>query len=303
MIKLEWVIEPACHGMTIGMYLKAEKQFSRRILKAVKFDGGKIRLNDEEQTVRAIIKEGDRLSISLPIEKSDTLQPTRMPLDIVYEDEAIIVINKQAGVASIPSMNHPKSSIVNGVLAYYKEKGLPYTVHVVTRLDVDTSGLLLIAKHRYIHSLLAKMQQTGHIVRRYTAIVEGTLNEKKGTINQPIGRKEGSIIERMVRSDGQHAVTHYEVVREREGYSIINIEIETGRTHQIRVHMSYLGYPLLGDDLYGGRFRERHALHCSELSFLHPITNKYLVFQSPIPTDMLRLIKMGNNATKSDDSR
>ena len=293
MIKMEWVIQPACHGMTIGMYLKTEKQFSRRILKAIKFDGGKILLNGEEETVRTVLKVGDILSVSLPIEKNDTIKSTPMPLDIIYEDDALMVINKQAGMASIPSMNHPNSTIANGIIAYYKEKELPYTVHIVTRLDVNTSGLLLIAKHRYIHSLLAKMQQKGSIKRRYHAIVEGILKEKKGTINQPIGRKEDSIIERTVRGDGQRAVTHYEVVWERDSYSLLNIVIETGRTHQIRVHMSYLGCPILGDDLYGGSKCERHALHCSELSFLHPITNKYLVFKSPIPSDMLGLTKKG----------
>ncbi|GEN30652.1 23S rRNA pseudouridine1911/1915/1917 synthase [Cerasibacillus quisquiliarum] len=289
MINMEWTIQSTCHGMTIGTYLKTEKQFSRRILKAVKFDGGKILLNGEEKTVRAVLKAGDKLSVTLPIEKNNTIIATPMPLDIIYEDDALMVINKQAGVASIPSMHHPDTSIANGVIAYYKEKKLPYTVHIVTRLDVNTSGLLLIAKHRYIHSLLAKMQQKGNIKRRYHAIVEGILEEKKGTINQPIGRKEDSIIERTVRSDGQRAVTHYEVVWEKDSYSLINIVIETGRTHQIRVHMSYLGCPIVGDDLYGGSTCERHALHCSELSFLHPISNKHLVFQSSIPSDMLGL--------------
>src|SRR5699024_42782 len=151
-----------------------------------------------------------------------------------------------------PSPHNQTGTVANGLLAYYEVNNIPYTVHAVTRLDKDTSGLLLIAKHRYSHSLLATSQLAGKVQRQYKAVIGGHLLDKEGTINAPIGRKADSIIERAVVKNGKEAITHYKVEAESEKYSFLDVELETGRTHQIRVHFSSIGHPVAGDSLYGG---------------------------------------------------
>lgn len=290
---MEWVIQKEHEGMLIRDFLQDIHSFSRRIVVAIKFEGGKILVNDHPETVRFRLSAGDRLMIKFPKEKKGYyMSPEDMSLDVVYEDEAIIVINKQAGVATIPSPHQPTGTIANGLLGYYEKKGISYTVHVVTRLDRDTSGLLLIAKHRYSHSLLAQSQVNGQVKRSYKAIVEGQLNHKKGTINANIGRKEGSIIERAVIETGRKAITHYEMIFEVPNYSFVNVKLETGRTHQIRVHFAHIGHPLMGDDLYGGTQNEmnRQALHCDYISFIHPTSKEEMSFSAKVPDDMQKII-------------
>jgi len=178
-------------------------------------------------------------------------------------------------------------------LGYYESNKIPYTVHVVTRLDRDTSGLLLVAKHRYSHSLLAKAQKLGKIKRTYKAIVEGNLEKVQGTIDLPIGRKQGSIIEREVNESGKRAITKYKTIKKFSSHSFIEVELETGRTHQIRVHFSHIGHPLVGDDLYGGNRMniDRQALHCYKLRFEHPFTKETIELESKLPADMKNLIE------------
>src|SRR5699024_9898785 len=151
-----------------------------------------------------------------------------------------------------PSYLYPSGTVANGLLAHYDKHHLAYTIHIVTRLDKDTSGLMLIAKHQYSHSLLSQMQKKQEIKRYYKALVSGSIKEDKGGIRLPIRRKEGSIIEREVGAGGQHAVTNYHVLKRYENFTYIKVQLETGRTHQIRVHFQALGHPLIGDSLYGG---------------------------------------------------
>jgi len=180
----------------------------------------------------------------------------------------------------------------HALLHYYEQHHIASTIHLVNRLDRDTSGLLIVAKHRYVHHLFSKEQRHHNIHRTYRALVHGVLPGDNGTINEPIGRKNESIIEREVRPDGQHAVTHYEVLERFNDYTYVQLKLETGRTHQIRVHLSHLGHPLLGDELYGGRRDaiERQALHSYELNFYHPILQKAFSFTAEIPEDMRRLV-------------
>ena len=283
-----WTITEKETGMIIRDFLIKQCLFSRRILKAIKQDGC-ILLNGKKVTVREQLHMGDQLKVIFPEEeKGLELYPKAVPLDIIYEDDAILVINKQRGIPVIPSRHYNKETIAHGLLYYYEEKGLHYTVHVVTRLDRNTSGLMLVAKHRYSHSLLSKLQRDGEVKRAYTAFVEGEMLKKKGTINVPIGRNPQSIVERMVREDGQRAITHYEVVEKYETFSVVKVLLETGRTHQIRVHFSYLGHPLVGDDLYGGSTEKlkRQGLHCDTLSFYHPFSHEWMEFTIDLPEDM-----------------
>ena len=290
---MKWTIEHKDEGKLLREFLRNDQGFSRRILKSLIYDGGSILVNEKEENLHYCLKSGDMVTIAFPEEeKGSRMHPEKIPIDIIYEDDAIIVINKQAGIATIPSLNHPNNSVANGVLFHYEKHHIPYTVHVVTRLDRDTSGLLLIAKHRYSHSILSASQKQGKVKRKYYAIIQGALQEKQGMIDANIGRKEGSIIERTVRNDGQRAVTHYQVMKETNSHSLLKVQLETGRTHQIRVHFSHLGYPLAGDDLYGGAktMIDRQALHCCSLEFEHPQSKEWMTITTELPEDMKKIL-------------
>lgn len=290
---MKWTIQNKDDGKLLRDFLRNGQGFSRRILKSLIYDGGRILVNEKQVNLRHIIKTGDCITIEFPEEKKGIhMSPENIPINIIYEDESILVINKQAGIATIPSTNHRNNTIANGVLYHYLKNDIPYTVHVVTRLDRDTSGLLLIAKHRYSHSILSASQKQEKVKRKYYAITEGTLQDKKGRIDANIGRKDGSIIERVVRSDGQRAITNYQVVKENNLYSLVDVQLETGRTHQIRVHFSHVGNPLVGDDLYGGSndVITRQALHCYSISFEHPESKKWMTFTIDLPEDMRKIL-------------
>lgn len=290
---MKWTIKECYEGMLIRDYLQQVHGFSRRIIKGIKFDGGKITVNGAVQTVRYPLVVGDVLEVSFPPEKiGSTMEPEDMNLTIVYEDDAIIVIDKPAGMATIPSFNHPTGTVANGVLGHYQKNRIPYTIHVVTRLDLDTSGLVLIAKYGHSHSLLSASQKAGKVRRKYVAMIEGNIGGMKGTIDAPIDRKEGSIIERAVKETGKRAVTHYKVIKESHDHALLEIKLETGRTHQIRVHFSHISHPLAGDDLYGGskNLIDRQALHCCEICFEHPFTGEVIQLQSPLPKDIVEII-------------
>lgn len=274
-----------------------EWRISKRALTAIKFEGGLLTVNGVERNVRHPLQIGDIVEVKFPPEeKSEGLVVEYGSLHIVYEDEAILVIDKPAHQSTIPSREHPTKSIANDVCGYFEQQGLASTVHVVTRLDRDTSGLLCIAKHAHIHHLTGLAQRGGEISREYEAIVHGHVAADKQSIIAPIGRKDTSIIEREVREDGQFAHTDVTVLRRfdihGEQMTHIRLKLYTGRTHQIRVHMSYLGHPLVGDELYGGKraYINRQALHCVSLQMLHPLTGEYLEFSSPLMADMQHLL-------------
>lgn len=290
---MNWTIARHHEGLIIRNYLRQEHKFSKRMIKHIVHGGGEIRVNEVKQTVRYVLKAGDVLTVILPAEKKGAMMiPENIPLDIIYEDDAVLVINKPAGRATIPSYLHSSGTIANAVLAHYEKQGLPYTFHVVTRLDRNTSGAMLIAKHRWSHSILSEAQKNGNVTRAYYAIIEGHLQQKKGTINAPIARKEGSIIERTVTNQGKKAITHYTVLKESGNHTLVDVHLETGRTHQIRVHFSHIGHPLAGDDLYGGMTSsiDRQALHCHHLSFAHPITGERIHFSVEKADDLKDII-------------
>lgn len=282
-----WKIAKQHEGMLVREYLISVRAFSRQLLKQIKHGQG-LKVNGTSVTVRKKLEGGDELEVTLPAaEPAGRLEAVEMELAIVYEDEDLLVIDKPAGLAVMPSMNHDVT-LANGVIAYYKQNRIPSTIHIVTRLDRDTSGLVLIAKHAYSHSLLSACHG-GTVEKTYLALVEGRLDQSKGTIEDSIGRKHGSIIEREVRKDGQPSTTRYQVLELFKQHSLVEVELVTGRTHQIRVHMSYLGHPLAGDDLYGGSLNlmKRQALHCHRLAFTHPLTGEAVVCQQELPWDMV----------------
>ncbi|WP_440894922.1 RluA family pseudouridine synthase [Amphibacillus sp. Q70] len=286
---MKWLVSEAEDHMILRDFLRNIVGLSRNMIKILKFDGGQILVNNELVNVRTRLVAGDQVKVIFPAEKrAPSLNSEKIKLDIVYEDDFLLVINKPAKKAVMPSMTYPKGTIANGLIAYYDQFGLDYTVHIVTRLDRDTSGLMLIAKQQFSHSLLHNIE----LDRHYQALVHGKLLEKSGIIDAPIGRKPGSIIARAVREDGKQAITHYQVVRHIKEGTIVDIQLETGRTHQIRVHFAHLGHPLWGDDLYGGPIQriDRQALHCVSLAFTHPITKEKLCFHSEWPEDIAVLV-------------
>lgn len=254
-------------------------------------------MNGEERTVRWELEQGDQVIIEFPPEEvAEGLVPEFGELSIIAEDDSILVVEKPAGQGTIPSRNQPNGTLANIVFGKYLTDQHPATVHVVTRLDTDTSGVVCIAKNRHIHHLMSTQLQHTGFDRRYIAFVSGWIVEDTFTIEMPIGRKDGSIIERTVRADGQYARTdvhvtgHFEVEGNR--YTMVELHLHTGRTHQIRVHMAHIGHPLLGDDLYGGpcQLISRQALHCKSISFKHPSTNKNISFESELPKDLRKLL-------------
>ena len=284
----KYIIDQTHENQTISTYLK-EIGYPHAVLVQLKktFEG--ILLNGKWEYVNTKLSTNDILTIRLiENESSKHIPPIYHALDIVYEDEDILVINKPANMPIHPSLNHYENTLANAVCYYYESKGIPYTFRCVNRLDKNTSGLTILAKHMLSSAILSEQVAVRQIHREYLAIVQGE-TPSNGTINAPIGRKASSTIERHIDyENGEHAVTHYTQIETKNGYTLLSLKLETGRTHQIRVHMSGIGHPLIGDFLYNEDSHEidRQALHSHRLCFTHPITKKPLEFIVPMPTDM-----------------
>ncbi|MBZ6528199.1 RluA family pseudouridine synthase [Aerococcaceae bacterium DSM 111021] len=275
---------------TIKRFLHFEG-IPRNFVKAVKFNGGKILLNQKEVTVRAKLNRGDILKLIAPDEIGhDTVAPSNVSIDVVYEDEDLLIVNKPSESVSIPSKQNPDSSMANRIKGYYVDNNYKdQVIHIVTRLDRDTTGLMLIAKHRLAHAYMDRLIQSKGITKIYYALSHKVDWAQHGYIEDPIGRNPESIISRIVDVNGQAALTEYWVEDRVDQASLLRIQLHTGRTHQIRVHLSHHGGPLVGDDLYGGvkdSDLSRQALHCGELQFEHPFTGEQIHIKQPIPEDM-----------------
>ncbi|AJD90740.1 RNA pseudouridine synthase [Jeotgalibacillus malaysiensis] len=290
---MEWTAGAEEEGMLLREFLGL-KGISKRGLTSIKYDGGGIFVNNEEVTVRRKCHEGDKVKIYFPPEtRSDSLIPEDLSLEVLYEDSFLIAVYKPAGMNTIPSRDAQTGSLANALAGYYDKHAIAAGIHIATRLDKDTSGVVLAAKYAHIHHLVSEMQQANLVNREYIGIAEGHVSEDDGTIDQPIARKPDSIITRMVDSQGRRAITHYKKLAEGDRHTMLSFKLETGRTHQIRVHTSWLGYPLAGDDLYGGTCEliSRQALHCKKLLLPHPVTRTELTIESPLPGDLTLLMK------------
>lgn len=295
-VKFEWKYD-GTEILLLRTFLK-KQGISKKLLAKIKFQGGKIYVNNQERNVLFSLKSHDKVTVVIPDEEGhETLLADDEPLDIVYEDDHLLVINKPAGIASIPAQYHPRGTMANRVKAYYvRQEYANQVVHVVTRLDKDTSGLMLFAKHGFAHAKLDQELRNKTLIKKYQALVSGEINTLKvhDTINLPIVRDLDSLIKRKTDEAGQIASTEYWLNKRNEQIALVNIQLHTGRTHQIRVHFSAVGCPLLGDDLYGGRMdlgMNRQALHCCALTFKHPFTGKLLAFSVPLASDMERVAK------------
>ena len=276
-------------GYSIDKYLKAHGYSSANIT-AIKKMPNNVVIDGEWVHMNRKLQAGEILTVNISEDdSSEKIPPVKMDLDIVYEDEDIIVINKPAGLPIHPSLNHYEDSLANGLAYYYEAQNKPFIFRCANRLDKNTSGLTVIAKHLVSGNILSTMVKNREFHREYYAIVRGHLDEPEGTIDAPIGRVDDSIITRQVDfENGERAITHYKVIDEEKGHSLISIHLETGRTHQIRVHFKYIGHPLIGDHLYNPDFEymTRQALHSHKISFIHPITKKAMEFIAPLPDDM-----------------
>ncbi|WP_050614340.1 RluA family pseudouridine synthase [Bacillus testis] len=289
--QLHWAVSEEWDGVLLRTFLQ-QKHISKAALVDIKYNGGRIEVNGKEENVRYSLKEGDRVVVSFPREQtSEGLIPEKIPLSIIYEDDYFLILNKPPFMNTIPSREHPRSSMANAIAGYYEEKGFSATVHIVTRLDRDTSGLMLVAKNRHVHHLMSQEQKKGHVSRLYEALIHGQIDDS-GRIEQPIARKSTSIIEREVCEDGQYACTLYQCIEKHAGFSHVHLKLLTGRTHQIRVHMAHIGHPLLGDTLYGGsdELINRQALHCKQISFYHPFLDRIMIFEAEMDQDMKNVL-------------
>ena len=288
---LTYPIDNSISPLPVSQFLR-QKGFSMQSLTQLKKDPAAVLADGMPCFMNHVLQPGEVLTIHILEEhSSEKIPPVDLPLDIVYEDEDLMVINKPAGMPIHPSMNNYDNTLANAVCHYYQTQGIPYTFRCVNRLDRDTTGLTILAKHLISSAILNSEVSVRGISREYLAIVKG-FSEDEGTVNAPIGRKEGSTIERQIDVlHGETAITHYKRLAYQDGLSLISLKLETGRTHQIRVHMKSIGHPLIGDFLYNPDFTKinRQALHSYRLRFTHPVTKKPLVFTAPLPEDMQAL--------------
>lgn len=293
-------IDKEFSGYNIGIYLKEKYKYSSKLITALKKTDDGILRNNERAFTSHILNEGDVLTINIDEEPSENIVPVKVDFNIIYEDEDVMVIDKPYGLPTHPSMDNYENSVANGIMYYFKEQGQSLAFHAVNRLDKDTSGLMMVAKNPYAHARLSDGLHTNNFKRKYKCIVHG-ITKKDGIIDAPIKRKEESAIERCVSPDGQRAVTKYRKIAEYNGFSELEIELETGRTHQIRVHMSHIGHPLVGDFLYGDEERDiakRQLLHSYYIEFVHPVTGEQMKFETENPDDMKVFAEISAKALK-----
>ena len=289
-MKLFYVINNENNYTNLKEILKAHFNISDRLLLKLK-KNNKILLNNNPCNINSQLSFNDQIEVNLDFdEDSSNIVPVKMNLDIVYEDEAYLVINKPAGMTVHPSMDHYADSLSNGIKYYFDSINLKKKIRPVNRLDKNTSGLVIFAKNEYIQECLVRQMKNDMFYKEYVAICQGKFEKPKETINAPIARKENSIIERCVDESGDNAITEYEVIKynEKMNYSIVRCILKTGRTHQIRVHMRYIGHPILGDTLYGNTSEliNRQALHSFKIKFFHPILKIPVLYTAKIPSDM-----------------
>ncbi len=291
-MKLEYKVDNLSNYSNVRQVLKNEFNMSNRLITKLK-QNNLIYLNDKETYLDKTLSIGDIVKCIIDFdETSENIIPTKMDLKIIYEDDYLLVVDKPYNMAVHPSILHYNNSLSNGIKCYFESIGLNRKIRPVNRLDRDTTGIVIFAKNEYIQECLIKQMQLKTFCKEYIAILEGTLDKNKGTINAPISRKNGSIIERCIDENGTNAISHYEVIGTKNNLSLVKFVLETGRTHQIRLHSKYIGHPIIGDTLYGNESPLicRQALHCHKISFVHPITKNQLQLVAPMPEDMLEIV-------------
>ena len=291
--KFEYIIKETDKELPIKELLKRNFGFSSRLMTKLKAND-LVRLNGELVKMYKKGNPGDRITVFMPKEKSG-FEPENIAISVVYEDDDLLIINKQPGYVVHPTKGHPCHTMANGIMNYMLKQQKHYKIRFINRLDMDTSGLLAIGKNSHCQDDMSRQMNDNGVTKKYVAVVRGIIEEEEGTVDLPIDKEHEDHVKRAVIKDGYPSVTHYKVLeRFDKGYTLVELVLETGRTHQIRVHMTHIGHPIVGDVLYGEAsvwLIERQALHARYLSFRHPVTGQFMELEAPLPEDMLALLE------------
>jgi 23S rRNA pseudouridine1911/1915/1917 synthase len=292
--KLVYKVDAQEENTKLREYLRRVAQLSGRLIKGAAVQG-RIEVNNKIAKLNYVLKQGDTINFQVDKEESQNIEPEKIEISVVYEDSDVIVVNKSPGMVVHPTKSYQTGTLANGLLYYFREKGESCIVRLVSRLDMDTSGLIIIAKNQFSHMALARDMQRKEFEKSYMAVVHGNLPQQRGTIDLPIYKEADDSIKRVVDDRGQRSVTHFEVVESFKQGELVKLTLETGRTHQIRVHLSHLGHPIYGDNLYGveedKKLMGRQALHAYKLAFPHPRSGEVITLETDLPNDMKELIE------------
>lgn len=278
-------------GIKLTEVLYDKMKLSGRLTRKLKRNKA-IFVNDNNISLGSNMRRGDVVRVVME-DEANKFEPQDIPISVEYEDMDLVIINKQPNIVVHPTKGHPDNTIANGLVTFIQKTGQSFKIRFINRLDRDTSGLLMIAKNPFAQQELSNQMQRNMVEKKYLAVVEGIVEKDKGTIDAPIGRAESDSIHRIVIESGQRSITHYEVLERYSNASLVRLTLETGRTHQIRVHMKHIGHSLIGDELYGQVDKElinRQALHAETLRFFQPRTGEEKFVKSEIPEDMKNLI-------------
>lgn len=290
-------VEEEHKGVRIDKFISTVNEEMSRTQVQQLIKEGNVKVNGQPVKTNYKCQPADEVAVSIPEPVELNIEAEEMDLDIYYEDEDVLVVNKPKGMVVHPAPGHTSGTLVNGLMAHCKDlSGINGVMRpgIVHRIDKDTSGLLMVAKNDMAHESLVDQLVEKSVTRKYTAIVHGVIQHSHGTIDAPIGRDKKDRQSQAVTPDGKHAVTHFEVLERFNNYTLVECQLETGRTHQIRVHMKYIGYPLAGDPKYGPKKTLEiggQALHAGVLGFIHPRTKEYMEFNAPLPTYFAELIE------------
>ncbi|WBW95835.1 RluA family pseudouridine synthase [Oceanirhabdus sp. W0125-5] len=289
---LEETIHKEYEGYKVVDFLKERFELSRRFIKKASMEK-RITLNGQVARKANTLAIGDIVKVELEREETQNIPGEKMDIKVVYEDKHILIVNKDPYMVVHPTKSHPNGTLSNGVKYHFEQNGEDCIVRMANRLDMNTSGLVMVAKNQFAHMKISTAMQNNRIVKEYKALVKGKLENKKGTIDAPIGRRSEDSIKREVFPEGARSITHYEVVEEYSDVSLLKVRLETGRTHQIRVHLNHLGHPIVGDELYGStdEYIDRQALHAYKLVLPHPYTGETVEAECELPDDILECIE------------
>ena len=287
--RLAYTVSEEDRDASVRQILKRRLGFSGRLLAKLKRGEGRVFRNGVEVRLFADVMPGDLVEVELPEDRSH-FEPQDIPVKVLYEDEDLLIVDKQPGLVVHPTRTHPDDTLANGLMKYMMDRNDSFKIRFVNRIDRDTSGLVMVAKNSHCQDAMSEKMKKKAVEKRYLAIVHGIFTEEEGTVDLPLGRPDDDDVRRAVVPDGYPSVTHY-TVRERfpAGFTLLELRLETGRTHQIRVHMSHIGHPIAGDSLYGKEEPEiigRQALHAYLLRFTHPVTGDKIEVEAPMPEDM-----------------